>query len=201
MTFDRNKFALISAGFPGVTPRIWGYETTDTFQTVLEPASSDPVYFTNEKGNLIEGDIINVRFLTQGGPMFGMLKVRFNDPTGTSILVVIQAPFVFNVLIPDVSTAQSVYVGLPSEVQIIGYSATVYAPLTVADANLSLKNNGGLILGSNMTLPFGGVAGATPTVYTDDDVQRLIQPETSVEVVTDGGSTSVVAANITLLGL
>lgn len=202
MAFDRNKFSLISAGFPGVTPRIWAYDTTDEYSDIIEPGVQIQTYFEDEKSNLEEGDIINVRFSNlTGAPLTINFKVQFNDPTGPTIFVIPQNAFIFSATISDISTAGSIWIAMPTELQIVHYLGTLQGAISGSNATVTLNTFGGPILNSSMAIVASGSgAGDVTSTIIPTDISRVVQRFNPIEIVTDGASTGVTAVEFTIVG-
>ena len=206
MAFIRKNFSLISSGFSGVTPKQWAYSTFDDVGLLLQIGAMISTYFKDAKDLLSDGDLITVRFDNDFGapgniPSVATLKVSLNDPNSDNIFITLQGPWTLNVLIPDISTAQTVFIPIMPEIQVIAYTAVLDATTSVAPANLSLETFTGVIAGSNIVIPANSIASESFSKFMDNDVSRVVQPDTTVFVKTDGGSTGVVSANITLIGL
>lgn len=102
-----------------------------------------------------------------------------------------------NVSIPDVSSPGSYFVASP----IIGKIAAIYVTLdnaiTVANAIVSAKINGVAVTGSSITVTFTGSAAGSVYSSTPSGANTINQGN-SIEILTDGGSTTTARANVTI---
>lgn len=106
--------------------------------------------------------------------------------------------YALTIVIDDVSTASSVYVGVPFGSTFISAYGVLGAGITVADAIVTFEKNGAVSFGSSMTVAFtGSAAGSTfeytPTTNTSVDTGQFIR------VITDGASTTTAPLTITLI--
>ena len=203
MSFNRDKFTLISAGFPAGTPKMWAYDTTDTYRLVFDIGNMFPDYFADAPDQLVEGDLIQVRFSNlPNAPLTVTAKIQEINPPSTPILAVPQSGFIFSARFPDISTASSIFIGMPNILQIVYYAAVIEGPITVANVTLSLNQLFvAPINGSDLTIPQGGsAAGDIGSAFIPTDISRVVGKESVLEVISDGASTGVVGAQITVVG-
>lgn len=103
-----------------------------------------------------------------------------------------------NVTIPDISTAGSVFVACPIAGVISKVYVTIFGAITVADAIVTGKINGVAIGGLSITCAFTGSAAGTVFNGTPSSANTLTAGQ-AVEILTDGGSTTTVSAQVTIL--
>lgn len=95
--------------------------------------------------------------------------------------------------IPDISSADEIYIPAPDGGQIIKILAVIDGAITVADATLTTKVNGTTIGASyELTVPYSGSAAGD---VNEIDVPRGVQAATvkegdAISVATDGGSST-----------
>jgi hypothetical protein len=103
---------------------------------------------------------------------------------------------ILNVSITDISAAASYWVVAPVAGNIVGYSCVIDGVLITGDATLTLEVGGTLVGSSGMTVAFtGSAAGTVDTVAT---TATAVTAGQAIEVITDGGSTNVVRAQISI---
>jgi hypothetical protein len=206
MSFEREKFTLISAGFPGSTPKMWGYDTLDDYKTVLDIGNAFPNYFGDIQEQLTEGDLIQVRFSNfPEAPLTTTLKIQTINvaPQPLKTLAVPQSGFTFSARFPDISTASSIFIGMPNPMHIVYYAAVIEGAITGANVTFTLnKLFVGPIAGSSFTISQGGSApGDIGSVFIPTDISRVVGTDSVLEVISDGASTGAVGAQITVVGL
>ena len=100
--------------------------------------------------------------------------------------------YIIQAIIPDISTAQSVYTAsLPFDYEIEGAYITDESGVTVADSTITLEVNGTAVDGCSAVVPAGGGAGnsvafSAPTGGATNEMNE----GDVIEVITDGGSTT-----------
>lgn len=105
-----------------------------------------------------------------------------------------------NVSIPDVSTADEVWVVPGFRGRLKKMHTVIDAAITVADANITVEVNGTAIAGAAIVIPFTGSAigdTVSVTVPIDRDTNAFTEGD-ALEVITDGGSTTTSKATVTL---
>jgi len=105
---------------------------------------------------------------------------------------------ILNVRIDDISTAQSVWVVSPIAGEIETIYSVIDAAITTADCGLTAEIGGTLVTGSAVTITQSGSAAgdvdsATPTAA------KTVAAGGAIEIITDGASSTAVAANITIV--
>ena len=100
----------------------------------------------------------------------------------------------------DISTADKIYIPALSVMagEIVEVRAVIDAPITLADSVITLKIGGVTVTDASITVSFSGsAAGDTFVSYPSAD--RTVFAGGSIEIETDGASTSTVKCMITLL--
>lgn len=100
--------------------------------------------------------------------------------------------------IPDVSTAGSYFVTNPILGDIIKMYITIDNAITVADATVTLEIGGVLVTGSSCTVAFTGSA-AGSVFSSTPSANNTVAAGGSIEIITDGGSTTACEATVTLV--
>ncbi len=103
-----------------------------------------------------------------------------------------------NVSIPDISTAGSYYVANPIVGTIYKAYVTLDNAITIADAIVSFEIGGVAVTGGNITCAFTGSASGSVFSSTPSAL-NTVSGGGSIEVITDGGSTTACRANVTIL--
>lgn len=98
----------------------------------------------------------------------------------------------------DISTAESIFVVSPIAGTIDKIYVTLHAGVTVANSVVSAKINGVAVTSSSITVTQAGSApgsvfSSTPTAA------KTVTAGGAIEVLTDGGSSTVARATVTLL--
>lgn len=103
-----------------------------------------------------------------------------------------------NVSIPDISTAGSYFVANPIFGTIAQILVTLDNAITLANSIVTAKINGVAVTGSAVTVTFTG--SAPGSVYTaTPSGANTVTANNSIEILTDGGSTTTARANVTIL--
>lgn len=97
--------------------------------------------------------------------------------------------------IPDISTAQSVFTVSPVTGTISKVWVVLHGAITVADAIVTAEINGVAVLGLSITCAFTGSAAGSQFNDTPTS-QNAVVPNDVIEIITDGGSTTAVAATV-----
>ena len=105
---------------------------------------------------------------------------------------------VVTAVIDDISTAGSHWVTIPLAGDIIGISSVIDGAITLADATLSFEIGGVAITNGGITIAFSGSAAGDVDTSTPTG-NNTVTANQAVELITDGGSTDVAKATITLL--
>lgn len=100
--------------------------------------------------------------------------------------------------IPDVSTAQSVFVVAPHAGDIAAYWTALHGAITVGDATITLEIGGTLVTGSSITIATAGSAAGDVDTATPSAANTVTAGQ-AIEIITDGGSTTARAADVTIL--
>ena len=105
---------------------------------------------------------------------------------------------VLQTTIDDISSSQSVLAVSPFAGEIIDWWTVIDGAIVTDDADLTLEIGGTLVVGSELTIAFTGSAagivdGASPTSA------RTVTAGQAIEVITDGGSTNVIKAQVFIL--
>lgn len=102
-----------------------------------------------------------------------------------------------SIVIPDVSTANTVYVPIPVTCVFVGAYMVLGAAITGANSAVSFANAAGSSMGSSVTIVQSGSAAGNGFSFTPSANQSLVGP-TRIEITTDGASSTVAPLYITL---
>lgn len=103
----------------------------------------------------------------------------------------------YNIAIDDVSTAGTVYIPVPYAGEVLKVTAALSAPISSANATLTVRDAAGSSMG-DISLPFSGsAAGDTGSLAPVSN--NSILDDSFVTIETDGGSTGTVKVWITLV--
>ena len=105
---------------------------------------------------------------------------------------------VLNVSIPDISTAGSYFAVNPLVGDIYKVYVTLDNAITVADAIVTLEINGVAVTGGAITAAYTGSAAGSVFSCTPSGLNTVASGG-SIEVITDGGSTTACRANVAIL--
>lgn len=105
---------------------------------------------------------------------------------------------VLNVRITDISTAGSYWVVSPYTGTIDKIYSVINGAITVADATLSFEIAGTPVTDGNITITQSGSAAGDVDSSTPSAANSVTAGQ-AIEVITDGGSTGTITADITLL--
>ena len=100
--------------------------------------------------------------------------------------------------IPDVSTPGSYFVAAPLLGKIVAIYVTLDNAITIANSIVSAKINGVAVTGSPVTVTFAGSAAGSTYSSTPSGANTVAQGG-SIEILTDGGSTTTARAAVTLV--
>lgn len=106
--------------------------------------------------------------------------------------------YILNVTIPDISTAQSVFVATPYAGTVTKIYSVIDGALATADATLTFEINGTLITGGDITVEQSGSAAGTVDNSSPSAANTLAAGE-AVECITDGASTNTVACHLSIV--
>lgn len=102
--------------------------------------------------------------------------------------------YFLTVQIPDISTADTIYVPVPSDGKLVGAKGCLGGAITGADADITFNKNGGATLETMTVAQSGSGAGDIDSVAMDEPVSE----GDYIAVATDGASTNAVEEVITL---
>lgn len=105
----------------------------------------------------------------------------------------------FTVVIPDVSTADSVWVVPGFRGRVRKWHSVIDTAISVADANLSIEINGAAVTGAAIVVE--STSSAIGDVVSDDvppGSTNVFDVNDALEVITDGGSTTASKCTVTL---
>ena len=106
--------------------------------------------------------------------------------------------YAVEVVIPDISAAQSVFVVCPHAGDIAKIYSVIDNAITVGDATITAEIGGTLVTGSAITIAFSGSAAGDVDSSTPSAANTVTAGQ-AVEIITDGGSTDACRATVTLL--
>jgi hypothetical protein len=109
----------------------------------------------------------------------------------------VTSKYYIHIVIPDVSTAQSVIVPVIEDSTVVQARCVLGGPITVADAAVSFKNSAAASMGTDVTVAYDGSAKGDAYTFTASGNNVLSGP-TWIEIATDGGSTDAQALYITI---
>lgn len=124
--------------------------------------------------------------------LYADIETKLNDDTipvtGTTYL---------SAVIPDVSSAGTVYVPIPQDATVKGARAVISNAVTVANAAISFKNAADASMGSDITIDYTVAAAGTQYSFTATG-NNVITGPSYIKVVTDGASTDAAALYLTI---
>ena len=98
----------------------------------------------------------------------------------------------------DISTAASVFVASPMAGTVIGIYVTLHGAITVANSTVTAKIAGVAMSGVSITVAYSGSAGGS--VFSGEPTgNNTVAAGQAIEILTDGGSTTAMAADVTIL--
>lgn len=106
--------------------------------------------------------------------------------------------FMLNVRIPDISTADSVWVASPYAATIQKIYTTIEGAITSANAAITAEIGGTLVTDSAITVAFSGSAAGDVDSSTPSAANAVTAGQ-AIEIITDGGSSTAVTCNVTLV--
>lgn len=98
----------------------------------------------------------------------------------------------------DISTPASVFVASPMAGRVVGVYVALHGAITSADAVVTAEINGVGISGVSITVAHSG-SGPGSTFSGTPSGSNSLSAGQAIEVITDGGSTTAAAADVTLL--
>lgn len=105
--------------------------------------------------------------------------------------------YIFTVVLDDVSTASSVYIGFPFACTITSVVSVLQAAISGADALITFSNNGGSTAGTITVAQSGSAAGDVDTVTLA--ANNTFTAAQRMQIATDGASTGTAKLVISLL--
>lgn len=102
-----------------------------------------------------------------------------------------------SVVIPDVSTAQTVIVPVPGDCEFLDAYMTLGGAITVANAVVTFEDGSGNSMGTGVTITYSGSAAGTSFSFTPTAYEELTGP-THIHISTDGASNTAAPLYITL---
>ena len=202
MSFDATSLAMVSSGYDGSGPRPWTYFTTDLLIDL-----SSPLYFNPFVTEFRIGDTIRVHKTTGvvDAPMVFNLTVqdlRIESGVASQVVTEITNSGVWmTATIPDISTAQSVWIGTVSKVSIVKVSAVLGGVITGSDARIRTTTLFGPIQDDIIIPTSGSGAGVTRFQLFEQGAEAIVSAGDRLEIATDGASTGAVPLYLTYLGL
>jgi hypothetical protein len=103
-----------------------------------------------------------------------------------------------NVNIPDISSAQSVWVVSPIAGNITKIYTVIYGAITVGDATVTAEIGGTLVTDSSITIANAGSAAGVVDSSTPS-AANSITAGGAIEIITDGGSTDAQIVTVTIV--
>lgn len=100
--------------------------------------------------------------------------------------------------IADISTPSSSFVVSPMAGDIIGVYVVLQGAITTADAIVTAEINGVGVAGLSITATYSG-SGAGSTFSGTPSGSNTVSAGQAIEIVTDGGSSTAIAADVTIL--
>ncbi len=129
----------------------------------------------------------------------GKVITPSSSATGTSVLTQLSEDEITAVIdyltvrIPDISTADSVWIAAPKAGTIISWSTTLQDVITGSDENLHLEIGGVNVTDSDITIAVSGsAAGVVDTA--SPTANNAVSANQAIEVITSGNSTGPAAA-------
>jgi len=202
MAFDSTRLAMVSSGYDGSGPRPWTYFTEDFLQDI-----SSVLYFNPFVSEFRVGDTIRVNKTTGvvGSPMVFNLTVQeiiIGVGVPSQVVTAITNSGVWmQTTIPDISTAQSVWIGTVSKVSIVKASMVLGGTITGTDAIIRTSTVSGPIQDDVIIPTAGSAAGVTIFTLFEQGPEAIVSAGDRHEIETDGASTGAVPLYITYLGL
>lgn len=100
--------------------------------------------------------------------------------------------------IADISTAGQIYIPVPDGGEVVKIYSVIDNAITVADATLTPKISGTAITGGAITVAYSGSAAGDVDSSTPTAANTVLEGG-SIEIETDGGSTTACRAGITVV--
>jgi hypothetical protein len=105
----------------------------------------------------------------------------------------------FNATMTDISTASSVFITMPCRGKVIRAYANIANAITGSDSALTAKINGTAITGMTGTAAVSGSGNGTAFTMSDATAANNFVDGDTVELITDGASSTTAVANWTLV--
>jgi hypothetical protein len=106
-------------------------------------------------------------------------------------------PYPLNASIPDISTADTVYIPIPKTGVVSKVVAVIKNAITVADVTLTVKNAAGASMGT-LLVPFTGSAAGT-SVSLSPVSNNAVTAGSFMTIETNGNSTTVAIVSLSVL--
>ena len=100
--------------------------------------------------------------------------------------------------IADISTAGSVFVASPMAGVVETIYVTLHGTITVANSIVTAELNGVAMTGLSITVAFSGSVGGS-TFSGSPSGANSVSAGQAIEIITDGGSTTAIAADVTIV--
>ena len=100
--------------------------------------------------------------------------------------------------IPDISTADQVYIPVPDAGRIIKIMSVIDGAISGADATLTAKIGGTAVTGGAITVANSGSAAGDVDSCAPTALNSVVEGD-AIEIETDGGSTGTVKVDITVI--
>lgn len=120
--------------------------------------------------------------------------VETSIQTGT---IQIQKDFWISAVIPDVSTAGSIYFPIPESCTVVGATYVLGGAISVGNATVTVYDDAGNPMGTGTTVTQSGSAAGDTFTFAATANNEITGP-TFVRVTTDGGSTTAQPLFVTL---
>lgn len=120
--------------------------------------------------------------------------------TFTDVLATLKASNYITLVtrIPDISTAQSVFVASPLAGRVEQIYVTLHGAITVANSIVTAELAGVPMTGLSITITQAGSAAGSVFSGTPSAANTVAAGQ-AIEIITDGGSTTAIVADVTLL--
>lgn len=100
--------------------------------------------------------------------------------------------------IPDISTAQSIFIPNPLVGDIETIYTCIHGAIATADATITAEINGVLVTGSAITVAYSGSAAGDVDSSTPSG-NNTVSAGGAIEIITDGASSNSVAADVIIV--
>lgn len=197
--FDLTKLILTSQHGVPDAPKTWIYTSTADIAEI-----NTLNYFLAASRLLKAGDTILVHSLTGGVRDISVVYVNavvadtsIDVTDGLSLITGLPSggKIFLNAILPNVSSAQSVYIKMPVAGTISNTSAILGGVITLVDSILSIKNGGNTL--ATLTIPYDGSA-AGDEVVAVPAANEVVAAGDIIRISTNGASTGDFSASLTL---